>query len=88
MKDQDAIQMMQRCREEIIALRRQIDRLTPKAEAYDAITAILGMIPRQAQGYGEDMAWRLEKEISEIQHRMAEPAAPEPAPDPAYSTDA
>lgn len=85
MKDQDAIQMMQRCREEIITLRRQIDRLAPKAEAYDAITAILGMIPRPSQGYGEDLAWRLEKEIAEIQRRLAEPAAPEPAPDPVGS---
>lgn len=88
MKDQDAIHMMQRCREEIVSLRRQIDRLAPKAEAYDAMTAILGMIPRQAQGYGEDMVWRLEKEIAEIQHRMMEPEAPEPAPDPVDDTAA
>lgn len=82
MKDQDAIQMMQRCREEIITLRRQIDTLAPKAEAYDAITAILGMIPRKGQFLGEDLVWRLEKEIAELQRRMSEPKEDKPAPDP------
>jgi len=88
MKDADAIQMMMRCREEIVSLRRQIDRLAPKAEAYDAMTSILGMIPRPSQGFGEDLAWRLEKEIAELQRRMAEPVATEPAPDPVNCTAA
>ena len=73
MQDQAAIQMMQRCREEIVTLRRHIDHLAPKAEAYDAITSILGLLPRQSQGHSEDLAWRLEKEIVELQRKMAEP---------------
>ena len=35
MHDHEAIEMMQRCKHEIISLRNEIDRLRPKADAYD-----------------------------------------------------
>ena len=66
MDKQEAIEMMKRASEEIKSLRRQIDRLAPKADAYDAIRELQGMIPRPSQGYGEDVAWMLDKRIKEL----------------------
>jgi hypothetical protein len=63
MTPNETIQIMQRCSEEIKSLRKTISVLAPKAEAYDAICCILGLLPRQSQGMGEDLVWRLEKEI-------------------------
>jgi hypothetical protein len=60
------IQMAQRCSHEIRELRSTIDRLRPKADAYDHIATLLGLLPRQSQAFGEDLAWRLEKRISEL----------------------
>lgn len=62
-----AIDMLRRASDEIKSLRRQIDHLAPKAEAYDALVALIGMFPRPPQGYGEDVVWRLEQAISELQ---------------------
>lgn len=63
---QEALEMMQRCKGEIVSLRAEIERLRPKAEAYEAITTILGLLPRRSQGMSEDMVWRLEKRIREL----------------------
>ena len=67
MHDKQAIQMMQRCAEEIRQLRRINAELAPKAEAYDSIRQVLNLLPQPSQGYGEDLVWRLEKEIAELQ---------------------
>ncbi len=72
MKDRDAIQMMQRCREEIKMLRMRVADLAPRADAYDSVKAVLGLIqPGVNQGYSEDLAWRLDKEIADLE--SAEP---------------
>ncbi|MGK2908789.1 MAG: hypothetical protein ACSLE1_03170 [Sphingobium sp.] len=76
MTDKDVIDMTQRCIEEISMLRDEVARLAPKADAYDAITSILGLLPRPSQGYGEDIVWRLKKQIAEL---TANAVAPEPA---------
>lgn len=71
MHDQEAIDMMTRASAEIKDLRRRIDDLAPKAEAYDAIIQILGLLPRGGIGMSEDVAWRLDKRIREIQEAQA-----------------
>lgn len=69
----DHIQMMTRCAEEIEGLRRQIAHLEPKAHAYDQLSAVLALLPRPSQAYGEDLAWRLRSEIKRLT------ATPQPA---------
>ena len=75
MTDKDVIDLIQRCIEEIEVLRRDNERLRPKAEAYQAITAILGLLPQPNQGYGDDIVWRLRKQIEELQPKPAEAPA-------------
>lgn len=66
MNDQEAIQMMKRASAEIKDLRAQIDRLTPKAHAYDSLSAVLRLLPQPSQGYGEDVAYMLDRRIKEM----------------------
>lgn len=67
MDDTEAIEMMRRCSEEIKSLQRQNERLAPEAEAFRVISRIIGMIPGPSQGYSEDMLWRLDKRIAELE---------------------
>lgn len=67
MTDEDAKQMMRRCAEEIKTLRRINAELAPKADAYDTLRQVLNLLPQPSQGYGEDLVWRLEKAIQEIE---------------------
>lgn len=77
MNDREAIEMMARSSEEIKQQRKQIDRLTPEAEAFRVISRIVGLIPGSNQVYGEDLAWRLDKRIAELRSQDAEtPAVP------------
>lgn len=73
MNDREAVEMMQRCKHEIISLRNEIDRLRPKADAYDSIAHILSLLPRQSQGMGENIVWTLDKRIREIEKANANP---------------
>ena len=73
MHDHEAIEMMQRCKHEIISLRNEIDRLRPKADAYDPIAQILSLMPRQSQPMGENLVWILDKRIKETEQKMANP---------------
>ncbi|MCB2117925.1 MAG: hypothetical protein R3D85_16475 [Paracoccaceae bacterium] len=66
MEDREAIEMMQRCSSEIRSQRRQIEALEPQAEAFRVISRIVGLIPGPSQGYGEDIAWQLDKRIKEL----------------------
>ena len=67
--NKEAIDMMQRCKHEIMDLRAQIDRLAPKADAYDNIAIILRLLPRQSVGMGEDLLWVLNKRMQELQEK-------------------
>lgn len=60
-------QMLMRVGEDIRQLRNEIDRLRPRAEAYDAIASILGLLPKRLQGAGEDCLWQVERKLREIQ---------------------
>jgi hypothetical protein len=79
MHDQEALQMMARCSSEIKQLRAKIERLAPKAQAYDDLHALIRFLP---QGYGisstEDLAYVLDKRISELtEAAKSSPAAAE-----------
>lgn len=65
--NQEAITMMNRCKEEIIGMRATIDRLKPKADAYDNLVIVLGLLPRQSTGMGDDLVWTLDQRIRELQ---------------------
>lgn len=69
----EAIEMMNRCKHEIMGLRAEIARLAPKADAYDNLVTVLGLLPKPSVGYSEDMVWLLDKRIQELQSQPAEP---------------
>lgn len=72
MNEQEQIEMMRRCRDEIRQLRAQIAVLAPKAEAYDNMSKLISVAIRQpSEGMGEDVAWQLEKRLSEIEAKRA-----------------
>jgi hypothetical protein len=75
MNDREAIEMMQRCKHEIIGLRQEIDRLRPKAEAYESVAQVLALLPQRSVGMSEDMVWALDKRIREIEQATANPVA-------------
>lgn len=70
----EAIEMMNRCKHEISVLRLQIDRLKPKADAYDNLASVLRLLPRPSEGASEDLIWTLDKRIREL--------TPRPKPNP------
>lgn len=65
-ENREAIEMMTRCKHEIQSLRAQIDRLKPKADAYDNLAIVLSLLPRPSVGMGEDLVWVLEKRMREL----------------------
>lgn len=62
----EAIEMMNRCKAEIVGLRTMIERLKPKADAYDNLAAIVRMLPQPSVGMSEDLVWTLDKRIREL----------------------
>lgn len=74
--NQEAIQMMERCKAEIQSLRLRIEHLQPKADAYDNLATVLHLLPRPSVGMGEDVVWTLNKRIRELQPKPQEPATP------------
>lgn len=73
--NQEAIEMMNRCKHEIMGLRATIDRLKPKAEAYDNLVVVLGLLPRQSEGAQPDLVWIIDKRIQELTPKPTENAA-------------
>ncbi|MGE0212276.1 MAG: hypothetical protein AB7S41_11325 [Parvibaculaceae bacterium] len=67
--NKEAVEMMNRCKQEILTLRATIDRLRPKAEAYDNLAILLGLLPKPSIGMGEDLVWTLERRIGELKPR-------------------
>ncbi len=76
MSDNEAIEMMQRCKHEITILRQQLEHLRPKAEAYDNLAAVLNLLPRPSVSMGEDLVWTLDKRMRELAPKPAEPVRP------------
>ena len=77
MSNEEAIQMMNRCKEEILTLRGVIARLQPKADAYDNLVCVLRLLPQPSIGMGEDFVWALNNRIREL----SPPASPPSPPD-------
>ncbi len=75
--NREAIEMMNRCKHEIMNLRATIDRLQPKADAYDNLAIVLHLLPRQSVGMGDDLVWVLNKRMQELQPKPAVEAAAE-----------
>jgi len=74
--NEEAIQMMQRCKHEIQSMRDEIDHLRPKAEAYNNLAAVLNLLPKRSMGMGEDLVWVLDKRIRELQSKPGLDPAP------------
>lgn len=74
MDNKEAIDMMLRCKNEILSLRATIDRLKPKADAYDNLATLLRLLPQPSVGMGEDLAWVIDRRIKELT-----PPTPQPA---------
>lgn len=66
MNDNDAMQMMQRCSEEIRSLRRTIKNLAPEADAYESLRIVL---------------WRLDKAIAIKEAQNAKQTVAEEQPE-------
>jgi hypothetical protein len=58
--------MAERAAGEIENLRRANQTLAAKADAYDTVTAILGLLPKRGESAGEDLAWKLRKYVDEL----------------------
>lgn len=67
MKNAEAIQMMNLCKQEILNLRAVIARLEPKADAYDNLVRVLRLLPQPSVGMAKDMVWILDKRIRELE---------------------
>lgn len=63
---QEFIDMGKRASDEIKSLRRRIEHLTPKADAYDNLVMVLNLLPKPSRGYEEDLAWKLDRRIEEL----------------------
>jgi hypothetical protein len=74
--NKEAIEMMLRCKQEIVSLRATIDHLTPKADAYDKLAIVLGLLPRASVGMGENIVWILDKRMRELEPKPVETEAP------------
>ena len=72
----EAIQMMNRCKQEILSLRAVIARLEPKADAYDNLVRVLRLLPQPNVDINEDVVWILDKRIRELKPK---PDAENPA---------
>jgi hypothetical protein len=72
MRDKEALQMLARCREEIVTLRKINAELAPKADAYDRMAQMLDMMPRRSQGMGEDILWIIDREAGKLRAAATE----------------
>lgn len=77
MTAREQVEMMGRASGEIKSLRAQIAALSPKADAYERLSQVLNLLPRPSQGYGEDVAWMLDKRIAEIEASLKAPSEAE-----------
>lgn len=77
MNAEQAIAMMSRCETEIMMLRATVDRLAPKADAYDNIAQLLGMT--RGHGFGmsasEDVLCVIKTERQRLEREIADSKA-------------
>jgi hypothetical protein len=70
--DKEFIDMAERASAEIKMLRRMNADIAPKADAYDHLTAVIRLLPQRSQGFSEDLAWALDKRVSELTANIVE----------------
>ena len=77
MNAEQAIAMMNRCETEIMTLRATVDRLAPKADAYDNIAQLLAMTRGHGGGMSssEDVLWVIKAERQRLEREIAESKA-------------
>jgi hypothetical protein len=66
----DMIKMMRRSASEIKDLRKILDAIGPRAEAYEVIKKILSLVPGPGMGAGEDYVYTLEQEAKKLEERL------------------
>lgn len=67
MNNNEALEMLNRCKHEIMRMRETINQLKPKAEAYDNLVIVLNLLPRVSQGFAiDDLVWTIQKRIDEL----------------------
>lgn len=72
------VEMGRRAASEIKHLRAQVEALRPKADAYDLLSKVVHhSLPGAPQGYSEDIAWRIEREIEAVEAEGIKPEDPE-----------
>jgi hypothetical protein len=82
MNNQEALQMLNRCKHEITQLRATVEYLKPKADAYDNITTILRLFsPQTGMLSGDDLIRTIQKRIDELTPK------PEPNPTPTNTAE-
>lgn len=69
MIENDYLEMMIRCRTEIIDLRNQT--INAKLEAYDRLIKVVALLPAPSPGYAEDLEGRFTKEIEKVREIIA-----------------
>jgi hypothetical protein len=60
------LNVARRASEETKGLRAPIQFLAPKAQAYDSIVMILGVIPQQRQGMAKSLAFLLDRQVEAL----------------------
>ena len=74
----DIKNVLLRAQSEILTLRHRNEVLQAKVDTMDLFALVLRTQPAyQSVGMGEDVAWLIEKEVAEINHREA---VPDPKP--------
>lgn len=80
--DQDAVSalnLLHNARSEIMVLKQQIRELRPKAEAYEALLIVMGLLPQQSMQMSQDLPASIEKFTTSVdadrRKREAEKAA-------------
>jgi hypothetical protein len=65
--EKEFIEVMRKSCAEIRMLRSEIERLKPKAEAYDMLVPIIRQLPQPSYGQSEDLVWELERRIDRME---------------------
>lgn len=72
-------QLLEQARQEIIALRRQNEILSAKVEMVDLFACVLHTQPaRHSVSMGEDIAWKIERALEEMEPQKHDPLADGP----------
>lgn len=77
----ETIQLLQRAHNEIVTLRRQVAELAPRAHAYDTVAALARLKEEPAQGYSEDVAWRIKQAVETLEAERKAEQMSEQAPE-------